>query len=109
MVKLPLTSEPNSVFTTVVNGARYEVTVRWNDRAGVWVMDIVDPTTGATLVSAMPIVLGADLLQSFAPELGTMLAIDTSADVGLGVDAGVDDLGTRVIVLWFDPGEVDRA
>ncbi len=109
MVKLPLTSDPHRTFTTVVNNARYQVTTRWNDRAGVWTMDIDDPTTGLGLVAGMPLVLGADLLRSFAPQLGSVIVVDTSADAGFGTDAGVDDLGTRVQVLWFSPGEVTGA
>ena len=109
MVKLPLTSDPLRTFTTIVDGARYQVTTRWNDRAGVWTMDIDDPTTGLNLVSGLPIVLGADLLASFAPQLGSMIAVDSNADAGLGTDAGVDDLGTRVQVLWFSLGEVTSA
>ena len=106
MVKLPLTSDPFRSFTTIVNGTRYQVTTRWNDRAQVWVMDLDDPTTGSNLARGMPLVLGSDLLASFAPQLGSLLVVDTNADSGQGVDAGVDDLGARVQVLWFSPGEV---
>lgn len=106
MVKLPLTSDANRTFTTIVNGVRYQITTKWNEVSEVWVMDIVDPTTGEFLVSNMPLVMGADLLKSFAPGLGTMIVVDSNAEPGTGTDARVDDLGTRVQVFWFNPGEV---
>jgi hypothetical protein len=109
MITLPLTADPNRTFTTVVNNTRYQVTTRWNDRAGVWLLDLDDPSTGLNLASGIPLVLGADLLAGFAPQLGSMLVVDTNADPGLGVDAGIDDLGTRVQVFWFNPGEVTGA
>jgi hypothetical protein len=109
MIKLPLTSDPQRTFTTIVGDTRYQVTTKWNDRAQVWTMDIDDSATGDQLVAAMPLVLGADLLRSFAPALGTMIAVDANADAGLGVDAGPTDLGSRVQVMWFSPGEVEHA
>jgi hypothetical protein len=109
VVKLPLTSDPQRTFTTIVNDVRYTITTRWNERAEVWTMDLVDAASGITVASSMPLVLGSDLLKSFAPALGSLLVVDTNADPGMGTDAGVDDLGTRVQVLWFSPGEVTGA
>lgn len=107
MIKLPLTSDPSRTFTTTVGLAHYRVTSRWNDRSGVFTLDIDDADTGDSIISGMPVVLGADLLLGFCPRLGSMQALDLSAaSPGLGVDAGPDDLGTRIIVLWSEPGEV---
>jgi hypothetical protein len=109
MIVLPLTSDPYRTFTTVVGDNRYQVTTRWNDRSGVWLMDIDDPNTGVSLAAGMPLVLGADLLAGFAPQLGSLIVVDTNAEPGMGTDAGPDDLGARVQVMWFNPGEVSSA
>lgn len=106
MIQLPLTSDPCRTFTTVFGESRYRITTRWNERSQVWTMDIADGDTDAPLAAGMPIVLGADLLRSFAPNLGRMLAIDMAAAPGYGTDAGPEDLGDRVRVVWLAPGEV---
>lgn len=105
MITLPLTSDACRTFTTVFGENRYRVTTTWNDRAGVFTLDLADADTDVPLVSGMPIVLGADLLRAFCPRLGSMFAVDVSAESGDGVDAGPDDLGTRVQVVWLTLGE----
>jgi hypothetical protein len=106
MIQLPLTSDPCRTFTTVFGDSRYRVTTQWNERSQVWTMDIANGDTDAPIVAGMPIVLGADLLQSFAPSLGTMLAIDMAAAAGNGTDAGPEEIGDRIQIVWLAPGEV---
>lgn len=106
MITLPLTADPCRTFTTAFGEARYRVTTTWNDRAAVWTMDLDDAGTGQSLVRGMPLVLGANLLRAFCPRLGSMYAVDTTAEPGFGADAGPDDLGARVQVVWLAPGEV---
>lgn len=105
MITLPLTSDPSRTFTVPFNDSSYRVTTRFNERSGVWTLDIADGDTDTLLVSGMPVVLGADLLAAFCPRLGTMLAVDLEADLEHGTDAGPEDLGTRIKVIWLEPGE----
>ncbi len=106
MITLPLTSDPYRTFTTVLGTARYRVTQRWNERAARWTLDLEDAETSIFLARAVPVVLGADLLRSFCPRVGRLLAIDLAAEVGYGTEAGVEDLGSRVQVVWLAPDEV---
>lgn len=105
MIQLPLTSDPSRTFTTVFGDNRYRITSRWNDRASVWTLDLANGDTDAPIATSIPVVLGADLLRSFAPRLGSMIAVDMAAAAGYGTDAGEDDLGTRIVVIWYAPGE----
>jgi len=107
MVRLPLTSDPCRAFATTVGDARYVVTTKWNDRAGVWTMDIADGDTDELLVSGMPVVLGSDLLRSFCPRLGVMIAVDAETDPGEGSEAGAEDFGSRVEVVWMTREEAE--
>lgn len=106
MIRLPLTSDPCRTFTTVIGEARYRITTTWNDRSQVWTLDIADGDTDAPIASGIPVVLGADLLLSFAPELGRLIAVDMTSAPGYGTDASAEDLGDRIQLLWLEPGEV---
>lgn len=105
MIRLPLTSDPSRTFTTPFGDHRYRLTTRWNERAEVWTLDLADGDTDAPLALSIPLVLGADLLAAFAPALGTMFMVDTAAEVGHGTDAGPEDLGERLQLIWLAPGE----
>lgn len=106
MITLPLTSDPYRTFTVVLGETRYRMTQRWNERSERWTLDIEDPETGTMLARAIPLVLGADLLRAFCPRIGRLMVVDLAAEPGYGTEAGVDDLGSRVQVIWLAPGEV---
>jgi len=106
VIQLALTSDPYRTFITTLGEARYRVTQQWNERAQTWTLDLEDGDAETVVARAMPLVLGADILRSYAPQVGTMLVIDTAAEPGAGTEAGPDDLGARVQVIWIAPGEV---
>jgi hypothetical protein len=106
IIQLPLTSDPAQDFVINLGGQQWELYVRYNDRGSFWTMDITEYNSQTSLVTGMPILLGADLLAPYILNNGAMVATDTN---GLGQDAGPDDLGTRVIVFWYSPDEVANA
>lgn len=106
MIQLPLTSDACRTFTMIFGVHRYRLTTVWNDRAQYFTLSIADGDTDEPIVNAIPLVLGADLLKTTCPRLGSMIVVDTSAEPGSGRDAGPDDLGSRVEVIWLEPGEV---
>lgn len=103
MIRLPLTSDPHRTFTITVNEVRYAITQKWNDRSSVWTLDIATASDEEPVAYGIAVVLGANLFENFAPALGELYVIDNS---GSGIDAGQDDLGTRIDVIWVLPGEV---
>jgi len=103
---LPLRDDaPHFEFSCRLDGVTFAFEFRWNDRARAWFMEIRD-VEGNRLLSGRRVVLGFLLTQRFAdPRLpaGQLVAIDTSTD---GREAGPNDLGSRVRILYLDAAEV---
>lgn len=114
MVTIPFTSDTWRRFSTVLNGVEYTFAQRFNEVNQRWFFDLGLAATGATLVAGIPILIGCDLLEPYALGIGSMLAVDTQAAAAAGpdgflpaaVDAGAEDLGNRVVVVYIAPGEV---
>jgi hypothetical protein len=114
MLKLPFTSDPWRQFSTVLNGTEYTLSTRYNERNGVWYFDLGLESTGEVLAAGVPILIGCDMLAPYALGIGSLVAFDlgaasateTAGVLQQSVDAGPEDLGTRVIVLYVAPGEV---
>jgi hypothetical protein len=100
-VELPIDpTMPDQKFYSQLEGELFNFRVRWNDRAGMWFLSIGD--AAGTIVSGRGVILGASLLRRFTDRRlpkGDLIVIDTS---GKNVDAGIDDLGTRVKIIYVD-------
>ena len=135
MIVIPFTSDNFRSFNCALDGMTYDFAQNYNDRNGVWSFDMADHTTGAPLISGVPILIGCDLLAPYGLGIGSMFAVDLAATTQLAiigltptqaeianatassvgpvlqpVDADPlgafnDDLGNRVIVVYLAPGE----
>ena len=113
MQTIPFSSDSNATFTTALNGVEYQFDTLYSDRSGLWTFDLSLAKTGETLVSGVPILIGCDLLAPFGLGIGAMYAVDMTASSAReeaghkpqSVDAGPEDLGVRVLVLYLAPGE----
>ena len=113
MQLIPFTSEPNTKFTTTLNGVEYGFLTNYNERNGVWSFDLSLAKTGELLVAGVPVLIGCDLLKPHGLGIGSMYAVDktaAAAEEATGklpqpVDAGPEDFGVRVIVVYLAPGE----
>lgn len=88
--EIPLKAE-GARFTIALGARSYQVTVRWNEVASTWILDIAS-STGQALVQGIPLVTGVDLLAPFAYlSFGGSLYVQTDHDI----DAipTVDNLG----------------
>lgn len=103
IVELPFSSDPAQDFTIQLGDTKFRIEAKYNDRSGIWTLDIYDAQTQALIIASMPIVIGQDLLEPYNFGIGSILCVDTT---GQGLDAGPDDLGDRVKVYWFSPDEV---
>jgi len=104
--QIPFTSdEPFYEFSTTLDGERFYFNVRWNDRDGAWYFDLADEEQ-VVIRHGIKIILGLALgmrtVSNRWPN-GHMIAFDTSQQ---GVDATIDDLGTRVIVVFYTNEEL---
>ncbi len=61
---IPLINVPQR-FTIELSGVAYIITCKWNPEAPAWVLDIADEATTTTLLTNLPLVAGADLLEQF--------------------------------------------
>lgn len=104
--QLPLIpTTPNYRVGTALNGTNVVLDIRWNGRDEAWYMDI-STEDGTVIRYGIKVVLGAVLggrVTSASFPRGYMFAADLT---GKGQDAGLDDMGDRVQVMFFSPEEV---
>lgn len=108
---VPFNSDPSNVFTTALaDEVKYTFTTRYNEGSlgdgGFWTFDLDREIDGVRLLSGVKVVLGVDLLEPYALGIGALVAIDTG---NTDLEAGPDDLGDRVEVWSFAPGETEAA
>lgn len=102
IIELPLTSDPAQTFTAQLGRVKYIFDVKFNSRSGVWTFDLFDASSKAVMLASIPIVLGVDMLWPYNLGIGRLIAADAS---NRSLDAGPDDLGTRVKVFWYSTEE----
>lgn len=100
-VLLPVRSQ-KQIFTTQLGSWLLQFYFYFNDRSQLWTFDMYDATTGTALLLGAPVVLGEDLLEPYVFGIGMMFPMDTT---GLHREAGPDDLGNRVPIVYFTPTE----
>lgn len=105
-VVIPLIpSVPHYRVATTLADVTYVIDVRWNTREAAWYMDVFQEDE-TPIRQGIKIVLGTALGNTtIDPEWppGYFYATDTS---GQGLDAGLDDMGERVILVWYEASEV---
>lgn len=98
------TDLPHYSFSIELEGVTYGFEFRWNLRDSAWYFDISD-SSGTPLITGRKVALGAPLLRRFVlPGLppGELVAYDSS---GKGQEAGIDELGARVLLLYWESSE----
>ena len=83
----------------------YLFDVRWNARDAAWYFDLLDADENP-IYSGIKVVLGTGLGRVCTdPRFpsGTFQAIDLA---GTSRDAGIDDLGARVVVYYYSAAEL---
>lgn len=102
---LPLQpSIPNYRVGTALDGVQYILDVRWNGRDGAWYLDLLQEDE-TPIAHGLKLVLGAAIGSGITnPDFppGVFVCRDLS---GVGLDAGFDDIGTRVVVYYFPDSE----
>lgn len=108
---------PLQTFQTVIMNRTYSFTFKWNAREcagknadgtprfGAWFFDVAEGD-GTTILTSIKVVLGTRLGQNCNHELFrdcALIAHDTSQDA---VEAGLDDLGSRVQLLHLTPNDL---
>lgn len=91
---------------TVLDGREYLLLFRWNQREGRWYLTISDQD-GAPIVSGVKIVVNFPLITNRIVDArrppGEIFATDTT---GADIDPGLDDLGSRVVLIYIDAADI---
>ena len=100
LIAIPVTNDPWSEVTVSLDGSVYLLAFRWNTREGAWFMDISDANgdllkPGIKLVCDWPLTSLRDTDPGLPP--GMLSVFDQG---GAQVDPTLDDLGTRVLLLY---------
>lgn len=91
------------VISCVLNGSLYQLYLRYNERAGMWRLDLKDDT-GNALASGLSLrnmgipANGCLLLQQGLPP-GLLGAV---AQASPGIDANAEELGARVKLMYLE-------
>lgn len=103
-------------FNTTINGRVYLFRVRWNDRNksagapnGLWFFDVYEETStpdAVPVANGVAIVRGAYLGRTSLHPLFTEGVMIARALHGDGSEAGFDDIGLRVQVMYFTFAEM---
>lgn len=101
LVQLPVSSgRANYEFKTTLDGVRYTLAFRWNERAGRWIMDI-KTASGAVIVAGIPLLSGVDFLAQLKEvkslpqgNLFILSLVDENSSPGR------DDLGVNVLLMY---------
>jgi hypothetical protein len=94
----------NYRFGCTIGSSPYLFDVVWNARDGAWYFDLLSADQ-TQIYTSIKIVIGTALGRlcvNPAFPSGVFEAIDLS---GAGLDAGFDDLGTRVVVYYYTAAE----
>lgn len=97
---------PDQEFGVVLDKVPIVLGLRWNARAGLWVLSISD--AAGVIASGLPVVVGPGLLQRLtSPRLppGELVAVDTAG----AADPGERDLGARVELVYVEAAEIAAA
>lgn len=63
MIEIPLTNEPEQLFSIKLNGIVFKFNVKLNSRLGVWFLDI--SKAGVDIVTGIALVGGVDVFKQF--------------------------------------------
>ena len=91
---------------TALGDIGYVFDVRWNHRDECWYLDAFEDDGVTVIFYGVKIVLGAHLGRIHRHALvtdGALIAYDTSRQL---IDAGLDDLGSRVVVVYVPADEL---
>lgn len=105
MTEIPIESGvPSQTFKVDLEGDTYNFRIIYNTRVGVWTFDLSNED-GESLADGVTMVMGTDLIDQYNLNIGALIM----AEEGITrLDAGVDDLGERVLLIHLTEEEVEQ-
>jgi len=96
MIKIPLSSKPEQLFSIVVNTVKYDMRVILNSRTGKWSLDLA--VGGKDLVTGVALLSGADIFKQHNLDIGIGYIVNLENP---GQDPTRDEFGklSRLFIL----------
>lgn len=113
MVTLPIDqTTAQDQFSCELDGVTYTLGFRYNDRDGIWRLDIGDADNtplalGLSLVTNMRLLRAVRTLPGLPP--GELVVVDTAGGASGDTDPTFDSLGRRHLVLYVTAAELTGA
>ncbi len=104
-VPTPTDGYPHQTAQAQLGDAFFTVVWRWNARDGVWYFGLSDVDV-SPIVSGVRVVLNADLLRGVSDSRRPPGAIAVVDPASRTAEPGLNDLGTRVKVVYIPPEEL---
>lgn len=102
---IPTSSDPDYEQVTTLDGTTYRLRFIWNQRSEFWTLNLYD-VEGDPIVTGIKIVNDIDLLKRQTKDTippGAIVAIDTN---DTGVPPGLEDLGSRILLVYYEESEL---
>ena len=91
MIEVPLTSDPEQLFSINLSGQIFDLRVIFNSRHRVWTADFIQ--NGTTIVSGVSLLGGIDIMRQYNIGVTNMFTVNIDNS---NVDATSSNLGTVV-------------
>jgi hypothetical protein len=105
MADLKIPTDPGDAapysMQVALDGAVYTLGLRWNARAGLWFLDVAT-ADGVAVCCGEPVVNGYPLLSRHKDARLPPGVLRAVASIRPEEDAGVDDLGARVALVYTE-------
>lgn len=89
MIEIPLNSNPEQLFSVVLNGETYDCRVMFNSRKRTWSLALSQ--NGEELVTSIDLLGGVDILSQYTLPIENMYVVNLDDS---SVDADAENLGT---------------
>lgn len=103
ILDLQITSEPCQRFEITLGELDYSVEIKFNDRSGVWTIDLNEVVTSKILFAGVPLLLGEDLLSPYNYNIGKLMLLNNSAEFK---DATSENLGSSLSLYYLTDDEL---
>lgn len=103
------TDLPHYMMNVLLQGVIFQLVFDWNDRASRWYLQVND-SSGSMIAGGLPLLVRTPVLKSVVTDIrrpnGDFVAEDTT---GKDQEAGLTDLGGRVLVLYVPSTDLPSA
>lgn len=101
MKEIPLTSNYEQLFSTVLSGNTYDIRVAYNSRIGFW--SISFSQEGVDVVVGVPLLGGVDIMRQYDLPIENMFVVNLDDAL---LDANALNLGSSARLFILDDEEV---